>query len=54
MLGENEKVDEINSFNNSSVPKKLLIILAGAIFNIIFGLILYYLIMISKRKFYRY
>lgn len=49
MLGEAEREDKEGSFSNSSIPKRLAIVVAGAAVNIIFGLIVFFiLICIAK------
>lgn len=45
MLGENESVDENGSFSNASVRDRIAIVSAGAIVNIVFGIIVYFLLM---------
>lgn len=42
MLGESERKNEEGSFSNSKVWKRILIVAAGAIVNIVFGLIVYF------------
>ena len=42
MLGETEEIDDDRAFSNVSVWKRLLIVLAGPIINILFGLILFW------------
>ena len=44
MEGEEERSDKEGSFSNASIPKRILIVMAGAIVNIIFGLIVYFLL----------
>ena len=44
MLGEEEHSDEEGSFSKLSVYKRIPILLAGAVFNVIFGLIIYFVI----------
>jgi len=44
MLGEEEHSEEEGSFSKLSVSKRILILLAGAVFNAIFGLIVYFII----------
>lgn len=44
MLGEEEATDDENSFNNASVWKRLAIVLAGPIINIVFGLLLFWIL----------
>lgn len=45
LLGETEKVNEEGSFNNATISKRLAIVSAGAIVNIIFGILVYFLLM---------
>ncbi len=42
MEGESEASEEENSFTKASIPKRIAIVAAGAIVNIVFGLILYF------------
>ena len=44
MEGEEERSDKEGSFSMASVPKRIAIVAAGGIVNIIFGVILYYII----------
>lgn len=44
MLGEQEPSEEERSFNKASVWKRLSIVLAGAIVNIVFGLIVFWIL----------
>lgn len=44
MLGEEERSDEEGSFSKASVLKRALIVLAGPIVNIVFGLIVYFIL----------
>ena len=44
MLGEEKSVDDERAFNNAPVWKRLLIVLAGPIINIIFGLTLFWIL----------
>lgn len=46
--GEEERSDEEGSFSNASIPKRMAIILAGAFVNIIFGLIVYFILMTAS------
>ena len=49
MLGETERNESEKAFNNASIPKRLAIVAAGAIVNIIFGLVVFFiLICIAK------
>ena len=45
--GEEERSDEEGSFSNASIPKRMAIIVAGATVNIIFGIIVYFILMTS-------
>ena len=45
MLGETERVDEEGAFNKAKISKRLAIVFAGPIVNILFGLIVYFLLM---------
>ena len=42
MLGEEERSEEEGSFNKASIPKRMIILVAGGLVNIIFGLLLYF------------
>lgn len=42
MLGENERKDEKGSFSSAKIWKRILIVAAGAIINIVFAIILYF------------
>ena len=44
MLGEEEAVDDERAFNNVSVWKRLSIVFAGPIINIVFGLLLFWIL----------
>ena len=44
--GEEEHSDEEGSFSNASIPKKIAILLAGGTVNILFGLLVYFILMI--------
>lgn len=52
MLGEEERVDDEGSFSNLSVPKRIAIVAAGGIVNIIFGLGVYFLLVSIIGNFY--
>ena len=43
-FGEIEQVDEEGAFNKASVGKRIAIVLAGGIVNIIFGIIIYFIV----------
>ena len=45
MLGENENLEEEGAFSNSKVSKRIAIVSAGALVNIIFGICVYFLLM---------
>lgn len=45
MEGEEERSDEKGSFSQASIPKRIAIVLAGATVNIIFGLVVYFILM---------
>ena len=42
MLGEEERSEEEGSFNKASILKRIVILVAGGLVNIIFGLLLYF------------
>ena len=44
MLGENEQVEEEGSFSNSPIWKRMLIVIAGAAVNILFGLVVFFIL----------
>lgn len=44
MLGEEEAVDDERAFNKAPVWKRLLIVVAGATINIIFGLVTFWIL----------
>lgn len=48
MEGEEERSDAEGSFSKASIPKRILIVVAGAVVNIIFGLLLYFILVSSK------
>ena len=43
MEGESERSDKKGSFSQASIPKRIAIVSAGAIVNIIFGLLVYFI-----------
>ena len=47
MLGENERKDEEGSFSNASVIKRIAIVAAGGLVNIIFGILVYFILVSS-------
>lgn len=44
MLGEEERSEEKGSFSKTSIPKRIAIVAAGGIINILFGLIIYFIL----------
>lgn len=51
MEGEEERSDEEGSFSNASIPKRIAIVFAGGAVNIIFGLIVYFILVASVGNF---
>ncbi len=51
MEGEDEESDNPRAFNNVSVFKRMIIVVAGAVMNILFGLVLMMLILLPKDSF---
>jgi len=47
MLGEEERSEEEGSFSKASIPKRIAIVLAGGLVNIVFGLIVYFILISS-------
>lgn len=47
MLGEEERSEEEGSFSKASIPKRIAIVLAGGLVNIVFGLTVYFILMSS-------
>ena len=45
MEGEEERSENTGSFSKASIPKRIAIVAAGAIVNIIFGLVVYFILM---------
>ena len=48
MLGEEERSNEEGSFSTASIPKRIAVVLAGGIVNIIFGLLVYFVLVASS------
>lgn len=44
MLGEEERSNEEGSFSKASIPKRIAVVLAGGLVNIIFGLLVYFIL----------
>lgn len=51
MLGEEERSDDERSFSKQSIPKRIAIVAAGGIVNIAFGILIYFLVMLSIGNF---
>ena len=47
MLGEEERSEEEGSFSKASIPKRIVVVLAGGVVNIIFGLLVYFILVSS-------
>lgn len=47
MEGEEQRSEDSRSFSSASIPKRIAIVAAGAIVNIIFGLVVYFILMAS-------
>lgn len=45
--GEDERSEEEGSFSEASIPKRMAIIVAGGVVNIVFGLVIYFILMTS-------
>lgn len=48
MEGEEERSEEKGSFSQASIPKRIAIVVAGATVNIIFGLVVYFILMTAS------
>lgn len=48
MLGEEERSNEEGSYSTASIPKRIAVILAGGAVNIIFGLLVYFILVSSS------
>ena len=51
MEGEEERSDEEGSFSKASIPRRIAIVAAGAIVNIIFGLLAYFILMSTSNTY---
>ena len=51
MEGEDEKSEDSRSFSNASIPKRIAICLAGATVNIIFAIVVYFILTITAGTF---
>lgn len=47
MEGEEERSEENNSFSQASIPKRIAIVAAGAIVNILFAILVYFILIVS-------
>ena len=47
MEGEEERSEDSRSFSKASIPKRIAICAAGAIVNIVFGLIVYFILILN-------
>lgn len=47
MEGEEERSDAEGSFSRTSIPKRIAIVLAGGVVNIVFGLVVYFILVSS-------
>ena len=45
MEGEDERSEKEGAFSKASIPKRIAIVIAGATVNIIFGLLVYFVLM---------
>lgn len=52
MLGEEIKSDDKHSYNNASIIKRILILLAGGVVNILFGVLIYFTIVGANNNYY--
>ena len=48
MLGEEERSEEEGSFSKASIPKRIAVVLAGGLVNIVFGLLVYFILVASS------
>lgn len=48
MTGENERSEDPNSFNNAKILNRIFIVAAGAIVNIVFGIVVYFILSMSS------
>lgn len=51
MLGEEEKSDDERSFSRQSIPKRIAIVSAGGLVNIVFGILVYFLVLLCIGNF---
>ncbi len=50
MEGEDEESENENSFSKASIPKRIAIVAAGAVTNIVFGLVTYFILIVVVYK----
>lgn len=48
MEGEEERSEAEGSFSRASIPRRIAIVLAGGLVNIVFGMVLYFVIVVAK------
>lgn len=48
MTGETERSDDPHSFNNAKISRRIFIVVAGAVVNIIFGTVVYFILSMSS------
>ena len=48
MEGEDEKSEDERSFSKASIPKRIAICVAGATVNIVFGILVYFILISSS------
>ena len=51
MLGEEERSDDERSFSRQSIPKRIAIVAAGGLVNIVFGILVYFLVLLCIGNF---
>ena len=51
MEGEEEQSENEGSFSKASIPKRIAIVVAGATVNIIFGLLVYFVLMATSNTY---
>lgn len=51
MLGEEERSEEDRSFSKQSIPKRIAIVAAGGVVNIVFGLVVYFIVIACMGNF---
>ena len=51
MEGEEERSENEGSFSKASIPKRIAIVVAGATVNIVFGLLVYFILMSTSNTY---